>query len=281
MLEGGHKLAVGGNSMVGWACAHQQARIALDVGQEAIRFANPLLPETRSEITLPLRANEHVLGALDIQSVQARAFDDNDITTLQGIADQIAMSLENARLFQQAQISLKEVERVNQLLTQQGWETFLNTEPTDFAEFHQADAAPFLPEEVERLALAEGQTDRTGVVCVPLTVHDQVIGTLIVEQAADQPGGLKATSESDAWIDLLRPVANQAAQAMESARLFEESQSRAQRERIAAQVTARMRETLDVDRVLQIAVREFGEMLGAAEVKIRLTAGDRPSTAQD
>jgi len=272
MLAGGHKLAVGGNSMVGWACAHKQARIALDVGQEAVRFANPLLPETRSEMALLLRAGERVFGALDIQSIQARAFDENDITAFQGMADQIAMALENARLLQQAQASLKEVERVNRLLTQQSWETFLSTEPMDFAEYHRPDTAPFTPEQAERLALAEGQTDQAGVVCVPLTVRDQVIGTLIVEQAADQPGGLKATAESDARIDLLRPVATQAVQAMESARLYEDTQRGAARERLLAQITAHMRETLDIDTVLQTAIREIGDAMGITEVEVRLAS---------
>jgi GAF domain-containing protein len=281
MVEGGHKLAVGGNSMVGWVCAHQQARVALDVGREAVRFANPMLPETRSEIALPLHIGERALGALDIQSSQAKAFDDNDINVMQGMADQIAVAMENARLFQQAQASLKEVERINQLLTQQGWEAVLRSRPTDFAEFHQPSVAPFTPEETERLVLSGSQDSKSGITCVPLTVRDQVIGTLIVEQSLDQPDGSKATDrrKQAAGSDLLEPMAAQVAQALESARLFEDTQRRVAHEQLTAQVTARIRETPDIDAVLQTAVREISAALGLVALDVCLGTG--AETIQD
>ncbi|MBN1889040.1 MAG: GAF domain-containing protein [Thermoflexales bacterium] len=114
MLATGHKFELGAG-MVGWVCANQQPRIALDVGADAVRFANPLLPDTRSEIALPLQVGGRILGALDVQSTQEAAFDDSDIVLLQGMADQIAVALENARLFAQAQSSLA---RNEQLITQ-------------------------------------------------------------------------------------------------------------------------------------------------------------------
>ncbi len=112
LLDSGHRLEVGGQSMVGWVCANRQARIALDVGQDAVRLVNPLLPDTRSEIALPLRIGERVLGALDVQSVQEAAFDESSIAVLQGMADQIAIALENARLFAETQTALAENQRL-------------------------------------------------------------------------------------------------------------------------------------------------------------------------
>jgi GAF domain-containing protein/HAMP domain-containing protein len=103
LKERGHKLEVGGQSMVGYVTAQRKARIALDVGAEAVRFANPLLPETRSEVALPLIVGERVLGALDVQSTQAAAFDDNSTAVLQAMADQVAVALNNATLFAEAQ----------------------------------------------------------------------------------------------------------------------------------------------------------------------------------
>jgi GAF domain-containing protein/HAMP domain-containing protein len=267
MVEGGHKLAVGGASMVGWVCANAQARIALDVGQEAVRFANPLLPETRSEMALPLRARERVLGVLDIQSTLAQAFDEKDITALQGMADQIAVALENARLYQQAQSSLKEVERVNRLLTGGRWETFLRAQPNNFAEFHQVEHAPFTPEETQRLAQSPHHAIQPGAIRVPLKVRGQVIGALIVEQPAE---GSQAADQPALDSRLLEAVATQAAQAMESARLFEESQRLAAREQVMSIATARMRESLDVDVVLKTAVQEVRQAMGLPEVIIRL-----------
>ena len=102
-----HKLEVGGQSMVGYVVAQRRARIALDVGMEAVRFANPLLPETRSEIALPLIVGEQVLGALDVQSTSEGAFDENSAVLLQGLADQIAIALNNAQVFTEAEEAVR------------------------------------------------------------------------------------------------------------------------------------------------------------------------------
>lgn len=103
LKDRGHRLEVGGHSMVGYVTARREARIAHDVGRDAVRFANPLLPETRSEIALPLVVGQRVLGALDVQSQQAAAFDDASAATLQSMADQIAIALNNAEQFSQAE----------------------------------------------------------------------------------------------------------------------------------------------------------------------------------
>jgi putative methionine-R-sulfoxide reductase with GAF domain/HAMP domain-containing protein len=99
MVAQPHRLRVGHESMVGWVCAQRQARIALDVGTDAVHFDNPLLPHTRSEMVLPLLVGDRLLGALDVQSSDEAAFDDDDVRSLQGMADLIAVALENAGLF--------------------------------------------------------------------------------------------------------------------------------------------------------------------------------------
>jgi PAS domain S-box-containing protein len=99
MMERGHKLEIGGASMIGWCIANKRARIALDVGEDAVRFGNPLLPETRSEMALPFISQGRVIGAVTIQSAQPAAFTQEDITILQTMADQLANAVENARLF--------------------------------------------------------------------------------------------------------------------------------------------------------------------------------------
>jgi len=99
MIELGHRLKVEDSSMIGWCITHRQARIALDVGEDAVRFANPHLPLTRSEIALPLIAHGEMIGAMTIQSEHSSAFSAVDITTLQAMADLVANALENARLF--------------------------------------------------------------------------------------------------------------------------------------------------------------------------------------
>ena len=117
LRERGHKLEVGGQSMVGFVTAQRRPRIALDVGEESARFANPLLPDTRSEIALPLIVGDRVLGALDVQSTQEAAFDEASATVLQGMADQIAIALNNAALYVASQ---RNVSTLNELLAVSG-----------------------------------------------------------------------------------------------------------------------------------------------------------------
>lgn len=125
MLAAGHKLAVGGHSMIGWSVAHAQPRIALDVGEEAVRFDNPFLPETRSEMALPLVAHGQVFGALTVQSTREAAFSAEDIAILQAMVDQLAVAIQNAHLFAAAQQEIarrrqaeEEVRQLNEVLEQ-------------------------------------------------------------------------------------------------------------------------------------------------------------------
>jgi GAF domain-containing protein len=121
-LERKHQLKIGGTSMIGWSIANRKARIAPDVGEEAVFFRNPVLPETRSEMALPLISREEVIGALTVQSVKRGAFSDEDVTLLQTMADQLANAIANARLFEtvaqaqrEAESRLRETQALQQL----------------------------------------------------------------------------------------------------------------------------------------------------------------------
>jgi len=113
LKQAGHRLEISGNSMVGASIRERKARIALDVGAEAVRFSNPLLPDTRSEVTLPLIVGDKILGALNVQSAQAAAFDETSAAVLQNMADQIAIALNNAA---QYQLEQQRAQQTTQLL---------------------------------------------------------------------------------------------------------------------------------------------------------------------
>lgn len=115
MLEKRHKLEVGGESMIGTSISRAEARIALDVDKETIFFRNPNLPDTRSEMALPLISRGQVLGALSIQSNQEGAFSPEDITSLQTLADQLANAIENAHLFEQTEERAEELTILNEM----------------------------------------------------------------------------------------------------------------------------------------------------------------------
>jgi len=125
MLARQHRLGVGSEGIVGYVTGTGQPRIALDVGADATYFDNPDLPDTRSEMALPLRTGGTLIGALDVQSTKVRAFDQEDIAVLTLMADQIATAIENARLFEQAQVALAEAEGARRHYLRQEWDSFL------------------------------------------------------------------------------------------------------------------------------------------------------------
>jgi PAS domain S-box-containing protein len=155
MLERGHRLAIGDSSMIGWCIAHRQARIALDVGNEAVRFNNPVLPDTRSELALPLISRGQALGAMSVQSVKEAAFGEVDIAALQNMADQIANAIANARLFVQEQTIRASTEMLYQMSTRLNAATALD-------EMLQAAIAPGVAGGAATAALWRFDRDASG-----------------------------------------------------------------------------------------------------------------------
>jgi GAF domain-containing protein len=115
MVERRHRLQVGGDSMIGWCIAHRRGRIALDVGADAVRFDNPLLPHTRSEVALPLISRDRAIGAMTFHSARPADFDEDDISVLQNMADQLANAIENARLFEDRERQIAQLSVVNEI----------------------------------------------------------------------------------------------------------------------------------------------------------------------
>lgn len=255
MLEANHKLAVGGNSMIGWSTSHRQARIALDVGLDAVRFSNPYLPNTRSELALPILAKDKVLGALTIQSSIAEAFDEDDIIVLQGIADSLGSAIENARLFSEVQSSLKEIQRLHRQYLQRAWQ--------DTLQAHEQLAYTYQAPDIQEAA-GDPRTIR-----VPILLREQQIGNLVLE-ADPSASGPAPSSWSSEELSLIVAIADQAALALENARLLNETQQRAGQERIRASVTDKVWASTNVESILQTALEELGVSLGAIEGLIQL-----------
>ena len=236
MLKAGHKLEIGGQSMVGWCTANAQARMALDVGEEAVRFDNPLLPETRSEMALPLISRGQVIGALDVQSVEAGAFSDEDIAVLQTMADQIAVAIDNAHLFAEAQARLEAVQAAHRSYLRASWDEFLPIRETTDYEYAQPGVTlpnDALWSEVQQVmaqqhtVVLSGSGDGKGepalaqsALVIPITLRGQVIGALGLQEAE---GTQQWTADE---IALVEAIADQMALAIENARLFEEAQRR-------------------------------------------------------
>jgi GAF domain-containing protein len=243
LKENKHHLRVGGNSMVGMAISTREARITLDVGTEPIRFENPLLPYTRSEIALPLIIGDRVLGALDVQSTKAGAFGPQEIETLQGMVNQVATGLENARLYQTAQKNLLETQAIQRQYVLESWKPLSNNEDLQY----------FVGD--EDLSSDSPQLE------VPISLRDEIIGHISLT------GDTEWTTEQRS---LIESVATQAALALENARLVEESQSSAVHEHLLAEITGKIWASSTLDGILQAAIRELGQALDASEATIEL-----------
>ena len=263
LLVQGHRLKVDERSTVGWCVSHRQARIAPDVN-----LGHPLLPDTRSEMALPLRVGKRVIGALDVQSTRPAAFDESDMSALQGMADQVAIVLENANLFQQMDAAFQDMEAANQASTLRAWREYGLSGSPGFAEFHQPNQPAWSETEVETLS-----NDDPSLMAIPLVSRGVEIGQLLIEPPPDRDGW------SDVERDILHSVAAQATGALERARLLQESQLRVAREQAINQMTVRFVRTLDVDTMLQTAARELGQLLQVDEVSVHV--GSPPAPADD
>ncbi|MFN2291438.1 MAG: GAF domain-containing protein [Anaerolineae bacterium] len=277
MLARHHRLRMG-TGMVGYVARRGEPRIALDVGEDAVFFNNPDLPETRSEIALPLRARGEVIGALDVQSMEPAAFRDEDAAVLQTLADQVAVAIDNARLLQQAQESLAAERRAYGELSREAWRGLLQTE-SDLGFLSRAeDTVPagelWRPEMEQALQTARTTLDDEGGtrLAVPIQVGDHVIGVVDGRKAE---GSGRWTEEE---VELLEAMAAQLNVALEGARLYRDTQRRAAQEQLVGQVTARMRESLEVERVLRTASEEIYQALGLEELEISLNPASGTAT---
>ncbi len=323
MKERGHRLLLGGVSKVGEACAQRQPRIAVDIGEDPIGSDSPLLPDTRSEAAVPLIVGERVLGALDVQSTEAAAFDEDDIAVLQLVADQIAVAVDNARKFSEEGelleatsplfrvsrrlVSAVTIDEIVEVVVDAVGETEadgcvmgrLNYAPNRemesvslLADWNRHWASrfpsgisfpvaasplplsvvthPWAAEDVARdehspqsLRLFLAGYGGRSFVNVPLQVEERVIGFVGMYRTGAGPF-------SPVSMRLYEMLADQAAVAMERARLLSHAQERAERERLVSTVSAQMRETLDVEMVLRTAAEQISKAVGLAALDVRL-----------
>ncbi len=256
MLARGHRLQAG-VGIVGAVLATGRPRIALDVGADAVWFNNPDLPETRSEMGLPLRARGEVIGVLDVQSTEPEAFTQEDVTVLQTMAEQLALALDNARLFSESQEALARMERAFGEETRRAWAERRRRTPLAYRYEGQGVVTSLSPT-AEAPTSSEGQR-----IAAEITLRDQVLATLELERPADHPW----TQEE---LELVQALATQAALALDNARLFEETLRRSERERLVRQIVDNIRAAASVEQALQRAVGDMSRALGAAELRAQL-----------
>jgi GAF domain-containing protein/HAMP domain-containing protein len=278
MRRRGHRLRIGEDSMIGWSVFHDQARIALEVGAEEVRLKDPVraatsdLPDTRSEAAIPLRSRGQVLGAITIQSTKPGAFDREMIAVFQTMADQVAIALDNARLFSEAQQTIETAHQAYTELSHQAWLEKLRDRPLTF----RRDTSGVTP-----LATTASGDGDSGLK-IPIKIRDRVIGYINAQKRPPSVAEISAEKaqtlqDRPDWkpeeVNLLEAVVDQLGVALDSARLFEQTQYQAERERIVGEVSSRIRSSLDVQTIIQTAVREMRDALDLQDVEIRIGSG--------
>ncbi|MCD4671717.1 MAG: GAF domain-containing protein, partial [Anaerolineaceae bacterium] len=272
MLARQHKLRVGQVGIVGFATGTGQARIATDVGEDSIYFNNPDLPRTRSEMALPLKDGDNVIGALDVQSMVPDAFLNEDIELFGTLADQVAVAIANSRLHEETQETLKEMQDIHQQYLRESW-----TEKVEESEqisyrytLHGTTATEPLPLEEINPALESVNpiTPENNTLKLPIILRGETIGVIQI-QGADETSSWDA-----AQISTMEKVSDQIALALENARLFEETAKRADRDRKVLEITSKIRSTTDFNEMLEIAVNELKRELHASGAQIILQQND-------
>jgi GAF domain-containing protein len=267
MIEIGHKLLIGQTGIVGFVTATGQPRIALDVGADATFFNNPNLPSTRSEMALPLRYANEIIGALDVQSIDANAFNQDDVDVLFTLADQVAVAINNAVTVEEAQNSLQEAQASVRKSTLDAWQVMKPKNTKYGYTLTDTSVKPLeapLDESHVQEALLKGQRVVTGEkLAIPIRLRGQVVGVINVNTKNQF-----ALSEDN--IDITEAITERLSLALESATLLESTKNSADFERVTTDITSRISSSTRFETILQTAAQELSKALGGSDVLVQI-----------
>ncbi|MCC6298544.1 MAG: GAF domain-containing protein [Anaerolineales bacterium] len=273
LLNRNHRLGVGQTGIVGIVAAAGEPRIAFDVGADAAFFNNPDLPDTHSEMALPLKAAGLIIGALDIQSTEHNAFSQDDIEVLSTLADQVATAIQSARYYETTQKLVEEAQRVSGSYLQDSWQSLKSQER--LLGFVAVDSAvkpaerPIDTATYSKVAksgqptVENGETPR---LVMPLMLAGNSVGILNINLNEDH------VWESDE-IDIAKAVAERLSLALEAATLLETTQKRAEIERLTSEITGKIGSTTQFDSILRTAAEELSQALGGSDVLVQIQPG--------
>ena len=242
-------------NMTNLVIEQRRPQIAMDVG-DANFIRDPNFPLTRSRIMLPLTVRGQVIGILDIHSDQPRTFDGQDAEVLQTLADLVAISIDNVRLIDETKSLIYELESNTTLQTRETWSKFTS---------RHKPAYQYTPAGVRPL-FSKIKTEKADGLHVPMILHGQNIGNIVLKRK-----GISSTWSERERI-LVEKVAAQVALALENSRLVDETQKNAMRNQVIANISSRVRETLDVESVVRTATTELRRVFDLKEAEISIGA---------
>ena len=280
MLARGHQLKIGEQGIVGYVTGTGNPRIASNVGEDSVYFNNPDLPETHSEMALPLKVASKTIGALDVQSMESGAFKTEDIAALSILADQVSIAIENARLYESALSSLEQSQTQYSRYLKGEWSRLTQEENLVGYRFTAGSSEPLeesIPLGEAEQMVQEGkifqregtQASDTAELSIPVRLRGEVIGALSISMP-----GKRQWSDDD--IDIAEAVSERLALAMENARLFQVTNKRAERERIVSDIASKISGNIRIESLLETTAQELSQALNGSEVLIQLQAANQP-----
>lgn len=270
MLRRGHKLQIGQTGIVGMVAATGAPRISLDVGTDAAYFNNPDLPNTRSELALPLRTGDEIIGVLDVQSTEQNAFQPEDIEILSTLADQVAIAIQNAHSFEITRGLLRQAEKASGVYLKESWNA-LQTAKTRIGYVVAANTLKPLNNHISSPQIEQAMNNREivaesgkkPVLAIPIRLREDVIGVIDIQMPVEHD-----------WdpdeVDIAEAVANRLALAIETTVLIESTKRRAEIERITSEISGKISSATQFDSILRTAAEELSRVLGGSEVSVQL-----------
>ncbi len=269
LLSRGHRLAVGSVSVIGQVTQQGRLVVARDTAVSQVHRRNEFLPDTRAELAIPLRVGDEIIGSLDVQSKQRDAFAEDQVNVLTTMADQIAVAIQNARLYEESVRRVSEIEEINRQATLRAWQDYMRDQrmtalTREAGTTTPLDMSPLRQQALETGDVAMGKiTERKTIpIAVPIRLRGQTLGSVEWE--------VPSTNFGEDKLELAKELANRLALSLDNARLFQESQRATERERLVNTIAAKLTAQNNINDILQTAVREVGQALRAPQVNINL-----------
>ncbi len=279
MLARRHSLMIGQTGIVGHVAASGAPRIALDVELDAAFKDNPDLPDTHSELALPLKAGDQIIGVLDVQSKEVNAFQPEDTEVLYILADQVAIAIQNARSHEATHKLLDEAQKASASYLQDTWRLLQSQEKkigylvsgNTIKPLEKFVSTRHINQTVSQgeVLIEDGDTATLGL---PIRLRDEVVGVLDIHV----PAGHDWDPDE---VDIVKAVAERLSLALESATLLQSTQRRAEIERITADISGKVSASINLRNVLQTAVEELGHALPGSEIIIQFQTDQNKSKA--
>ena len=284
MKEAGHNIPLNTpTSLVARAARSGEIVLVDNVREAEDWLPNPLLPNTYSEIAVPIILDEQVVGVLDVQEDEITGFDEGDANLLRSLANQVAVAIRNARLFQQVQTALAETRTSHEQYLERGWQKARTAAKSGQYHYTRPDALPLdetILAEVRQQALTQKQPTVITLdhydelekeqsypeqpLVAPIAVRKKTIGALQLYPAT---AGQQWTEDD---LVIITAVVDQLAQSAESLRLFDETRQRASREQIVREITDKLRQAPTLEELAKTASEELSKALGVSHSVVRV-----------